>query len=213
MWSRPCWTAAFPGFVFGAMYTTLVTPTPVLRAQPLVLMNCLLRTDNVLTAVIPDERQAGRDAVTALLEAGHRQGIVVLGETPRHVIAARERRRGISEALAEVGLAEPATIDSLWWPAPARAALSAALADGLRPSALLCINHRVAMGAYQALGRAGLQVGQDVSVISFDDSEIAGWLDPGLSSIAIPHLEMGSRAVELLIEPNRRRTPTSSRCR
>ncbi len=189
------------GFVFGAMYTKLVTPTPVLRAQPLVLMNCLLRTDNVLTAVIPDERQAGRDAVTALLDAGHRQGIVVLGETPDHVIAARERRRGINEALAGVGLGEPVAIDCLWWPTPARVALSAALADGLRPSALLCMNDRVAMGAYQAVNRAGLQVGQDVSVVSFDDSEIAGWLDPGLSSVAIPHLEMGSRAVELLIEP------------
>jgi LacI family transcriptional regulator len=39
-----------------------------------------------------------------------------------------------------------------------------------------------------------------VSVISFDDSDLAAWLRPALSSIALPHLEMGRKAVELLLD-------------
>ena len=189
------------GFVYGSMYTNVVSLSTVMRDQPLVLMNCLARNAGALAAVLPDERQAGRDAAELLVAAGHDAGIVILGETPEHVIAARERRRGINETMTEAGLSEPAVIDCLWWPGSARDALSSALSGGLRPTALLCMNDRVAMGAYQALARAGLRVGDDVSIVSFDDSEIAGWLDPGLTSVAIPHLEMGSRAVDLLIEP------------
>jgi LacI family transcriptional regulator len=69
---------------------------------------------------------------------------------------------------------------------------------------LICLNDRVAMGAYQALRRARSTIPRDVSVISFDDSDLAGWLDPGLTSIAIPHFELGRQAVELLM--NRKET-------
>ena len=81
---------------------------------------------------------------------------------------------------------------------------------GQVPRALICANDRVAMGAYQALARAGLRIPQDVSVISFDDSELAGELEPGLTSIALPHEELGRTAVELLLSSsrtNRRRIP------
>jgi LacI family transcriptional regulator len=45
-------------------------------------------------------------------------------------------------------------------------------------------------------------VPDDVSVISFDDTELTRWLDPNLSSLELPHQEMGSRAVELLLAPS-----------
>ncbi len=41
---------------------------------------------------------------------------------------------------------------------------------------------------------------EDVSVVSFDDSFLAPWLRPALTSLALPHYDMGKRAVELLIE-------------
>lgn len=69
-------------------------------------------------------------------------------------------------------------------------------------SALICLNDRVALGAYQALAEAGLRIPAVVSVVSFDDSELATWLRPQLTSVAIPHLEIGRRAVELLLTPS-----------
>src|SRR5699024_7824707 len=66
--------------------------------------------------------------------------------------------------------------------------------------ALITFNDRVAFGAYQALHEAGLSVPEDMSIISFDDYSIADWLRPGLSTFAIPHYDLGRRAVELLLE-------------
>jgi len=73
------------------------------------------------------------------------------------------------------------------------------LATGTRPTAIVCLNDRVAFGAYQALAEATLAVPADVSLLSFDDSDLASWLRPQLTSIAIPHFDLGRRAVELLL--------------
>lgn len=59
----------------------------------------------------------------------------------------------------------------------------------------------MALGAYQALREAGLDIPGDVSVLSFDDSELAAWLRPQLTSISLPHYQLGWRAVELLLDP------------
>jgi LacI family transcriptional regulator len=54
------------------------------------------------------------------------------------------------------------------------------------------------MGVYQALDDAGLAVPVDVSVVSFDDHPIASWIRPKLTTIALPHYELGHTAVEVL---------------
>jgi LacI family transcriptional regulator len=182
------------------MYTRRVSVSKVLRANPLVLMNCLSK-GRALPSVVPDELQAGRTAVRHLLDHGHRDGIYLIGETPADIIAGQERREGIESALAERDLALAGVVDTLWWPKPAQAAVADLLARGARPRALICLNDRIAFGAYQALRRAGLSVPEDVSIIAFDDSDLASWLDPGLTSIALPHLELGRQAVDLLLAP------------
>jgi LacI family transcriptional regulator len=73
------------------------------------------------------------------------------------------------------------------------------LGAGGRPGALVCLNDRVALGAYQALFDVGLRVPADVSVVSFDDSELASWMRPALTSVALPHRQLGRRGVELLL--------------
>ncbi len=75
------------------------------------------------------------------------------------------------------------------------------LNDGMRPRAIVCLNDRLAFGALQALGDAGLRVPEDVSLVSFDNDELAAYLRPGLTTIGLPHEEMGRRAVELLLMP------------
>ncbi|MET3803899.1 LacI family transcriptional regulator [Nakamurella sp. UYEF19] len=188
------------GFVYASMYTRQVSVSKVLRSHPLVLMNCLARAKGV-PSVIPDEREAGRTAARHLLEAGHTDGIYLVGETPPDVIAAHERRIGIEAALAAAGVEPAGTVDTLWWPRASRNAVAKLISSGAEPKALICLNDRVALGAYQALSQAGLIVPEDVSVLSFDDSDLADWLDPGLTSIALPHLELGRRAVDLLLSP------------
>jgi LacI family transcriptional regulator len=72
------------------------------------------------------------------------------------------------------------------------------LAGGAPVTALLCLNDRIAFGAYQAIQEAGRHIPDDISVIAFDDSDLASWLRPQLTSVALPHFELGRRAVELL---------------
>ncbi|HET8681934.1 MAG TPA: substrate-binding domain-containing protein [Micromonosporaceae bacterium] len=185
-----------------AMYTRHARPPAVLRRHPVVMLNCLTAGART-AAVVPDELEGGRTAARALLEAGHTGHIYLIGETPPEAYAGTQRLAGIRECLSQQGTALAGSVDCLWWPEPAHAAVRQLLAEGHRPSALICLNDRVAFGAYQALREAGLDLPTDVSVISFDDSDLASWLRPQLSSIAIPHLELGRRAVELLLAEHR----------
>lgn len=196
------------GFVYASMYTRNVRITKTLREHPLVLVNCLVRGKGV-ASVIPDEREAGRAAVRELLRHGHREQIVLVGEKAPHVIAAAERVAGIEDVLRQQGTELYGSIDSLWWPDDTYRAVRSYLTEGKRPTAFICLNDRIAMGVYQAADSVGLSVPQDFSVISFDDSDLAGWLQPALTSIGIPHFEMGRRSVEILLGTDR--TPVIER--
>lgn len=188
------------GFVYAAMFTRQVRLPRALRGHPVVLLNCT-DGDAERPAVLPDERGAGRSAVELLLRHGHRDGIVVLGETPSGVYAARERLAGIEAGLTAAGTRPAAVLECSWWPEAAYEAVRYALAHGAPPRAFVCLNDRVAFGAYQALQEAGARIPADVSVVSFDDSDLAGWLRPALTSVALPHYELGRRAVRILLAP------------
>jgi LacI family transcriptional regulator len=187
------------GFVYAALWTRRTALSRSLRGHPVVLLNCLTAAPGT-PAVIPDEHGAGRASADLLLAEGHRDSIYLIGETPAHVLGAVERISGVEAALSQAGVRLAGHLESLWWPEEAYTAVRALLASPARPSALICLNDRVAFGAYQAIGDAGLAIPQDVSVVSFDDSDLASWLRPQLTSIAIPHFDMGRRAVELLLD-------------
>ena len=190
------------GFLYVSTNIGKIRVSAGLRVHPLVLVNCTTRARTVPT-VIPDEREAGRAVARTLLRYGHTDRIVIVGASPPTVQAAAERVFGIQQVLAAHGLVTADIIDTGWSPEPAHAAVGGYLAEHPRPSALVCLNDRIAMGVYQACGAAGLVVPEDISVVSFDDSELASWLQPQLSSVAVPRFEMGRRAVEMLLSEPR----------
>ncbi|MFN8189193.1 MAG: LacI family DNA-binding transcriptional regulator [Nocardioidaceae bacterium] len=185
------------GFLYATGSHDAVTVPPALRGQRVVLLNNVARAR--VPSVVPDEVEGGATAARVLLEAGHREGIHVVGETPADLIPARGRLKGIVDALQAAGTRLAGQVDCEWSPDSAYDAMSAALARGPRPAAVICLNDRVAFGVYQAMTDAGLRIPDDLSVVSFDDSELAGWLRPGLTSVALPLFEMGVRAVETLL--------------
>jgi LacI family transcriptional regulator len=189
-------------FLYASMFTRYVRLPKLLRGRPVVLLNCLTRGARPAQhAIIPDEVAAGWSAARTLLEAGHRQGINLVGNPSELVFAGRERLAGIREGLSASGTRLAGTVECDWWPDSAYESVSRALAEGLRPKALICLNDRIALGAYQALREAGLLIPDDVSVLSFDDSELAAWLRPQLTSISLPHYQLGWQAVEKLLGP------------
>jgi LacI family transcriptional regulator len=191
--------------VDGILYVTLVTrrvtvPDPLLQHR-VVLVNCIdPRLE--LPAVVPDELQAGRVAAGLLAEAGVTERLFVIGQDPDpNALAGPLRLEGVLYGLREAGLALTGVVPCTWDVVPARESVARWLSDGARPAGLICLNDRVAMGVYQALAQHGLRVPDDVSVVSFDGSDLAGWLQPRLTSVVVPYAEMGAMAVHRLMEP------------
>jgi LacI family transcriptional regulator len=202
-------------FLYATYFTRDVVLPAALRGERVVLLNCRARG---AACVVPDEVGAGRTAAEALLAAGYRDGIWVVGEPAAQVFASVERLRGIEEALGATGVRPAGTVSCSWWPESAFEAFGAFLDEGHEPAAVLCVNDRVAMGVYQALAVRGRRVPDDLSVVSFDDSDLAVWLQPALSSVALPHRELAATAVDLLLReggapPGEHRVPMPLRRR
>lgn len=200
------------GIILASMFTRTVKVPTGLKTGPAVLLNSVPDRSAPLPSIVPDEVEAGRTAARVLLDAGHRAGIHLIGagpgihDVPRDALAGVERLTGIGEILdqAEVTVAG-GHICSDWLPNQGYDA-TCSLLERERPRALICLNDRLAFGAYQALDAFGLKVPDDVSVVSFDDHPIATWVRPKLTTIALPHYELGRKAVDVLFaEINRRR--------
>ncbi|MDH6565403.1 LacI family transcriptional regulator [Streptomyces sp. SAI-117] len=193
------------GFVYATMYSREVRLPAALRDSRVVLLNCYAK-DARVPSVLPDEFNAGRDAAAAVLTAGHAEGVHVIGgrhitaDTPDGVWAGRERMRGVEEVMAQAGVRLAGVAECDWQPEDGHREVRRLLAAGTAPRALICLNDRVSLGAYQALQEAELRVPDDVCVVSFDDSDLASWLRPRLTSVALPHYSLGRTAVEVLLD-------------
>ena len=73
------------------------------------------------------------------------------------------------------------------------------LSHPLRPQAVFTGNDAMAVGVYQALYQAELQVPQDIAVIGYDDIELASFMTPPLTTIHQPKDELGELAIDVLI--------------
>ncbi|MFM9441258.1 LacI family DNA-binding transcriptional regulator [Streptomyces acidiscabies] len=196
------------GFVYAAMACRRLTVPPAMASRPTVLLNA--DSTEPVAAILPDDERAGHDVATLLLAHGHRR-IAVIGRAdaverdPRRSLAAGPRLRGIRRALEPYGLRlTPGGRADAWEPADGYEAMRGLLSRRTPPRGIVCMNDRLALGAYQALAEAGLSVPGDVSVVSFDDDPIAGWLRPGLTTAALPHERMGRLAVETLLDQEAR---------
>lgn len=189
------------GIIYATVVTAEVTVSEALASHRVVLLNCV-DPAAALPAVLPDEHEGGRAAAGLLLRAGVAGEVYAVGFDPTPgALAGRLRVDGLRAALAEAGQTLRGVISCDWDVVPAYEAVRAWLARGHRAEALVCLNDRVAMGTYQALEDRGLVVPDDVSVVSFDGSELAGWLRPALTSVALPYAEMGALAVRRLMDP------------
>lgn len=164
-----------------------------------VLLNCEDETQRV-PSVVPDDQAGGRAAAATLLTAGI-EDVWILGETPDLAATAGPRRlAGVRAELDAKGLSLAGVVSCEWSVTEGFAALDRWLAEGGRADGLICMNDRLAMGAYQALGERGLRIPDDISVVSFDGSALASWLRPTLTSVELPFPELGALAVRRLLD-------------
>ncbi|MCU1568851.1 MAG: LacI family transcriptional regulator [Pseudarthrobacter sp.] len=188
------------GILYATMYHRQVRVPVNLGSVPSVLVDSV-STGGSITAVVPDEEGGARAAVGILLAAGHTR-IGFLNNTD-DVPATRDRLRGFRATLTEAGLdGDAAPVESEI--SEVQGGYEAArrmLGREDRPTGLFCYNDRMAMGAYRAAAELGLSIPADLSVVGFDDQElIAANLYPGLTTVALPHYEMGAWAAGKLID-------------
>jgi LacI family transcriptional regulator len=188
-------------FVFVTVYPREVVGPAHLQQQGMVVtLNCVAEGDGS-TAVLPDEVEAGSMAARVLLDAGIGGGICLVGDRADHPYAPGcDREQGIRRTLHTAGIDIAESVDCAWEPEAAYDAVTVALANGLQPTAFICMNDRAALGTYQALNNAGLSIPDDVSVLAFEGSDLATWMKPQLTTIDRQLDQMGRRAIELLID-------------
>ncbi len=165
---------------------------------PTVLVNCELE-DGSLPAARSDDRAGGRLAAEHLLGLGHRRlGVVTVDRAGR---AAADRTGGVRDALTAAGL-DSDDLAVVWGAGTVSGgeeAMGTLLARRSDVTAVTCHNDLMAIGALRALRAAGRRVPTDVSVVGFDDIELAGYVEPGLTTVAQDTLLLGRWSVDRLI--------------
>jgi LacI family transcriptional regulator len=144
--------------------------------------------------VLSDNTGGTRQGIRHLIEHGHRR-IGYIGDDPG-IYTAALRHRGYLDAMAEAGLGPREAWTAMAPPSPPVIAHSlAAMLSGPEPvTALFCGNNRVTVLALRQLAA----MGRTLSLVGFDDLELADLLTPGLTVVAQEPAEMGRIAAELL---------------
>jgi LacI family transcriptional regulator len=188
----------------GLLMISLIPPDNEVERLRASRLPCVLvdATHPALPSVVIDDVRGGEIATSHLIELGHRR-IGFLGDKPPdpfRFASSRDRTRGYEHALARAGielrpeyvregtqshhLARSIAIDLLRLPQ--------------RPTAIFAASDTQALGVLEAARILGIRVPEDLSVVGFDDIEVAAHL--GLTTVRQPLFESGRRGTELLLQ-------------
>ncbi|ESZ66781.1 LacI family DNA-binding transcriptional regulator [Mesorhizobium sp. M0761] len=188
--------------VYMTIFTREITAPDFLYGLdiPVILLNCYT-ADYAFPAVVPSEIAGGQNSTRHLIGHGHRRIATITGEP--WMQAAQDRLKGYRRALAtaDIPFDPELVVEGDWSASAGYAATVKLLALKERPTAIFCQNDRTAIGCYEALKEAGLHIPQDISVVGYDDEEIARHLFPPLTTSILPHMAMGQWAIEQLEVP------------
>jgi len=166
------------------------------RGVPAVLIG---RYDVPLPAVRIDNLKGGWEAATHVVSLGHRAIAILSGPTTSTSI--QDRMKGYQRALRENKL----TVPKRWIlsgdlrPASALEMTERLLTSADRPTAILAANDQMAIAAMRAAQQLGLRVPGDLSVVGFDNIELASYVTPPLTTMGVPLYRVGVAAAEMAI--------------
>ncbi|MCY4260042.1 MAG: LacI family DNA-binding transcriptional regulator [Rhodobacteraceae bacterium] len=181
---------------------------------PTVLANCF---DAVGTpSVVPDDYQGQQIATEMLLDQGHHH-LVMVG-LQEEVVATQLRRRAFFDACRDFGLhqdhvsyqtgAASGHPDGTFGPLPS--VLRTLLESRTPPSAILFGNDIMTMRGMSLLRNAGVLIPDDISIVGFDnDIRLCENLHPRLTTVGLPYVEIGRRAVAMLLDEEQAGNRTS----
>ena len=164
-----------------------------------------------MTGVGFDNARAMHQAVRYLLDMGHRRIAMLAGVTQDND-RSYARVQGVRQALAAHRLTLPADrlVERPYGLAPAREGLRQLLQAKSPPTAVVCGNDVLALGALLEAQHLGLQVPRDLSIVGFDDLEMASHVQPGLTTVQVPAQAMWQRAADSALALARGEAPLAN---
>lgn len=149
-----------------------------------------------------DDVAGASTAVRHLVNLGHRDIALISGgpDIPMHFTTPLDRRRGYLEVLAEAGIEYDPELEAAgdFTMTGGERAMSQLLGRSRKPTAVFTLSDEMAFGAMRALRKSGLRVPDDVSIVGFDDHDMADLLD--LTTVAQPVVEQGTAVARLLLD-------------
>ena len=143
-----------------------------------------------------DDAAAARTATRHLMDLGHTR----IGFVGAEGATSRRRYQGYAEALSGGGLAPLPMIAGGWEAETARAEIASSLAAGGEATGLVVASSTSALGVHAGVLASGAAIPEDISVVSIHDTWFAEHLTPSLTVVQLPLADIGSAAVDLLIE-------------
>lgn len=191
------------GLILGAEFHQEVHLPLVPDSTPIVVLDGRPRDPGCAADwVVPDEHGGAFTATRHLIEAGHRR-IAFCNVSSSQFIARSLRRAGYEAALTSAGIAvDPALLVEATEPSTSagREPAHRLLRSDNPPTAVFCFSDQIAFGFYQVAQQLGLRIPDDLSIVGFDNHRfIADSLLPGLTTIQLPHREMGAWAAKQAI--------------
>jgi LacI family transcriptional regulator len=191
--------------VEGLIVATALVEHPLLeqlRREGVVMVMVNRRPDALdIPAIVPDDAAGVEMAVRHLVSLGHRRIAHLAG--PANTSTGVVRARAFRNTVRELGLDDdPAlvTICRYWTEDAGAEALREMLDDGLDFTAVVAGNDLIALGCYDVFGERGIDCPDEISVVGFNDMPFLDKLRPPLTTVAIPHQDIGAEAARLLLD-------------
>ncbi|MGJ8569646.1 MAG: LacI family DNA-binding transcriptional regulator [Hoeflea sp.] len=148
-----------------------------------------------------DNRAAAAALTEKVLAHGHRRIAMIAGISHMNDRAA-DRIEGVRSTAAATGIPSAGlpVIEAAYTFDDGARAFGELMALTPRPTAVMCGNDVLAVGAMQKARELGLRVPEDVSITGFDDIDLASVVAPKLTTVRVPHRRMGEAAAEMLIK-------------
>ncbi|TET13067.1 LacI family transcriptional regulator, partial [Candidatus Aerophobetes bacterium] len=153
-----------------------------------------------ISCVFSDDFKGAAMATEYLISLGH-QRIGFINGPLDEVIIWQERMEGYKEALKKYKIQLDRKLiqeNSSAFEKNGYESMKKLLQLKNRPQAVFVAGDGMAVGAYKAIKRKELRIPEDISIIGYDDADVASWLDPPLTTIRTSFFDFGEKSAELL---------------
>jgi len=164
-----------------------------------VFLNCYPAAENVVSLCI-NNYQGAVSIVKHLLEHGYKKIGMIKG--PEDNVDAQGRLRGLNDTLKKdkIELKSQYLVSGDFSIKSGYYGFTRLMSQRDRPEAIFAANDMMALGAYEAATHSGLRIPEDVAVVGFDDIFLSRLLNPRLTTVHAPIIELGNKAMEYLLK-------------